>query len=240
MKRIAILQSNYIPWKGYFDIIRSVDEFVIYDDAQYTKRDWRNRNLIKTKNGLQWLTIPVKTKSKFFQKISETEISEQYWAEKHFNSIKYSYSSAPYFENYEDIFHETYRKAKDLKFLFQVNKLFIELINSLLGINTRLTYSTEYQFRGDNNQKIIDICRQTEAKEYLTGPAAKKYLNPELLQEAGIKTIWIDYSGYPEYTQLYPPFKHNVSIIDLIFNKCEKALSYMKTFYGSVSNRTCI
>jgi hypothetical protein len=230
MKRIAILQSNYIPWKGYFDIINSVDEFVIYDDAQYTKRDWRNRNLIKTRNGLLWLTIPVKTKGRFNQNIYETEISGTNWTDKHFESIIYNYGSALYFENYKEMFLKAYRDSKSFRYLSEVNRLFIELINSILGIKTILSDSSDYIFHGNSNEKIIEICNQAGAEEYMTGSAAREYLDSGLLESSGIKTIWADYSGYPEYEQLYPPFQHNVSIIDLIFNKGEYANSYMKSF----------
>ncbi|MFW5835685.1 MAG: WbqC family protein, partial [bacterium] len=99
-KKIAILQSNYIPWKGYFDIINYVDEFIVYDDAQYTRRDWRNRNLIKTPRGLKWLTIPVEVKGKYTQTIYETKIADKNWAEKHWKSIRHNYNEADCFEEF--------------------------------------------------------------------------------------------------------------------------------------------
>jgi hypothetical protein len=103
-KTIAIVQSNYIPWKGYFDLIARVDEFILYDDMQYTRRDWRNRNLIKTAQGLQWLTIPVDVKGKYFQRINETQISDANWAEVHWKSIVHTYARAPFFAQYKDTF----------------------------------------------------------------------------------------------------------------------------------------
>jgi hypothetical protein len=230
MKCIAILQSNYIPWKGYFDIINSVDEFVIFDDAQYTRRDWRNRNMIKTRNGLLWLTIPIKSKGRYEQKISETEIMEGNWAGKHFDSIRYNYGSALCFAEYEEIIQRAYQKANEIQYLSEVNKLFINLINSILGIKTKLSYSSEYECQGSNNEKIIGICKQVGAGEYLTGPAAMDYLQPDRFTKEGIEIKWIDYSGYPEYQQLFPPFEHKVSIIDLIFNKGEDAKFFMKSF----------
>ena len=230
VKRIAILQSNYIPWKGYFDIINSVDEFIIYDDAQYTKRDWRNRNLIKSRNGPIWLTIPVKTKNRYFQKISETEIDGSSWAEKHFNSIWHNYRNAPFFKEYSEIFQKSYNESKKLKFLYEVNKLFIDNLVTILGIKTKFTYSSEYKFSGDSTEKIIAICKQTGASEYLTGNTAKAYLNERSIIKSGIRLLWMDYSAYPEYKQLYPPFDHNVSVLDLIFNTGYGAKNFMKSF----------
>jgi hypothetical protein len=230
MKSIAILQSNYIPWRGYFDIINSVNEFVIYDDAQYTKRDWRNRNLIKTRNGLQWLTIPVKSKGRYLQKICETEIADDTWADKHLEAIRYNYKAAKYFDYFEGILKLTYQEAKNLKFLSEVNKLFIDKINSILGIDTPLSYSSDYDYCGNNTEKVISICKQAGAEEYFTGPTAIDYLDTGKFEKSEIKIHWIDYSGYPEYRQLYNSFELKVSIIDLIINEGPKSTSFMKSF----------
>jgi len=240
MKRIAVLQSNYIPWKGYFDIIRSVDEFIIYDDTQYTKRDWRNRNLIKTRQGLKWLTIPVKVKGRFTQTVNETRISNNKWAEKHWKAITYHYNKARYFNNYKDIFERAYKKASGLEYLSQVNLLFITVINQILGIETKISDSTEYVLEGDKNQKIISFCRQTGADTYITGPSAKNYLREELFIEAGIELEYFNYEGYSEYDQLFGSFLHNVSIIDLIFSTGEKAKSYLKSYDEHIRGYTGI
>src|SRR5262245_47725481 len=100
-KRVAVLQSNYIPWKGYFDLINSVDEFILYDDMQFTRRDWRNRNTIKTPNGIKWLTIPVAVKGKYFQTISETQINEREWGKRHLETLRANYAKTPFFRTYE-------------------------------------------------------------------------------------------------------------------------------------------
>lgn len=230
LKRLALLQSNYIPWKGYFDIINSVDEFVIYDEAQYTRRDWRNRNLIKTKNGLLWLTIPVEVKGRFTQKICETKIADKTWAEKHFKSIRHNYSSAPFFPVYSGVIKEAYIKCKEIMYLSEINRLFIEVINSILGVKTQITNSADYHYSGNQNEKIVEICKLAGADKYVTGKAARTYLDTELFSETGIEIIWVDYSGYPEYEQIYPPYEHKVSIIDLIFNKGEESTRFMKSF----------
>lgn len=230
MKRIAILQSNYIPWKGYFDIINSVDEFVIYDEAQYTKRDWRNRNLIKAREKLLWLTIPVKCKGRYFQKIHETEVANHSWTDKHFDTIRYNYISSLYFDTYSDLFKELYLQAKELELLSDVNLLFISKINSILGIKTKISSSQDYRFSGDSNDKIIQICKESGANEYLTGPAAIAYIDTAKFSYNDIKIFYVDYSGYPEYRQLFGYFQHNVSIVDLILNEGPDAASFMKSF----------
>lgn len=135
-KIVAILQSNYIPWKGYFDLINSVDEFVLYDEVQYTRRDWRNRNKIKTPDGVQWLTIPVEVKGKYFQKINETLIGDKDWAQNHWTRIRCAYGKAPFFKQYQDIFEELYSQwHADL--LSRVNESFIRQLCKLFGIETK-------------------------------------------------------------------------------------------------------
>ncbi len=229
MKKIAILQSNYIPWKGYFDLINMVDEFILYDEMQYTKRDWRNRNKIKTAQGVKWLSIPVKVKGKYYQKISETTISDEEWGVKHWNSIRQSYSQSQYFEDYKELFEVLYLNCSE-KHLSKINYKFILLINDILGIKTRIRQSSEFDLVAGKTERIIGICKDCNANIYLSGSSAKSYFNEELAKEANVKIEWINYNNYPKYTQLNPPFEHAVSIIDLIFNEGISAIKFMKSF----------
>jgi hypothetical protein len=229
MKKVAILQYNYIPWKGYFDLINMVDEFILYDDMQYTKRDWRNRNKIKTPQGLLWLSIPVEVKGKYFQKINETKISEKDWAKKHWQQIKQNYSKAKCFNEYKDIFEELYM-TYDEEYLSQINYKFITTINEILGITTKIRWSSEFELIAGQTEKLLGICKDCDADIYISGPAAKDYFDEELAKKENIKVEWMDYSGYKEYEQLHPPFEHGVSILDLIFNKGSDATKFMKSF----------
>ena len=229
MKKIAILQSNYIPWKGYFDLINIVDEFILYDDMQYTRRDWRNRNKIKTPQGLQWLTIPVEIKGKFFQKIKDTKITDKKWNIKHWRTISQNYSKAKYFKDYKDIFEELYL-ACDEEYLSQINYKFITTINEILEIKTKLRWSSEFEILDGQTEKLLGICKDCNADIYLSGPAAKNYFDEDLAKQENIKVEWMDYSGYKEYEQLNPPFEHGVTILDLIFNEGDRAKEFMKSF----------
>ncbi|MBK6506634.1 MAG: WbqC family protein [Ignavibacteria bacterium] len=232
MKKIIITQSNYIPWKGYFDSINMVDEFVIYDDMQYTRRDWRNRNMIKTKDGVKWLTIPVEAKGKYFQKINETKISDSSWTENHWNTIKHSYSKAKYYEEYKDIFEELYLDCKE-EYLSKVNYRFMKKICEMLGINTPMTWSSEFTLLEEKTERLVDICKKLGATDYYSGPAAKAYMNEELFEKENITIHYFDYSGYPPYRQLHGEFTHAVSIIDLLFNEGIDAPNFMKSFNKS-------
>ena len=227
MKKIAISQSNYIPWKGYFDLINKVDEFILYDDAQYTRRDWRNRNKLKTPQGLKWLTIPVDVKGKYFQKINETKISDKGWGVKHWQQIKQNYAKAKNFKKYKDIFEELYLSCKE-EYLSEINHKFIITINQILGIKTKIRFSSEFKIYGDQTEKLINICKQCNATIYISGPAAKSYFNEQLANKENIQVKWMNYENYKEYEQLHPPFEHGVTILDLILNA--DTTEFMKSF----------
>lgn len=229
MKKIAILQSNYIPWKGYFDLINMVDEFVLYDDMQYTRRDWRNRNKVYTNQGLKWLTIPVQAKGKFHQRINETLVSNKEWSVKHWQTISQNYSKSPYFKEYKEIFEEFYLNNNE-EYLSQINYQLIKIINQILGIDTVITWSSDYELVEGQTEKLLGICKQAGADTYLSGPAAKDYFDEDLASQEEIQVEWMDYSGYPEYKQLHEPFEHGVTILDLIFNEGPNASKYMKSF----------
>ncbi len=233
--KTAILQSNFLPWKGYFDIINQVDLFILFDDAQFTKNDWRNRNVIKTNKGLQWLSVPVHHTGRFGQKICETETLCSNWAEKHIKTIQMSYARSPYFDQIFPCFKEWYTQSSKEKLLSRVNYIFIRGICELLGITTSIAWSMDYKLIPGKSERLLDLCMQVGATEYLTGPSASNYLNTDIFRKQGITVHWMSYEGYPEYNQLFPPFYHNVSILDLLMNcGSEQAGSYMLSLKTNV------
>jgi WbqC-like protein family len=227
--RIAILQSSYIPWKGYFDLIHSVDEFVLYDDVQYTRRDWRNRNKIKTPNGPAWLTIPVNTTGHYLDAIKDVTISELSWRAKHWRMLTANYAKSPYFRQYADVFERVYLQTDDTR-LSAVNHRFITAICEILGIQTKVTWSMDYELVDGKTDRLVGICRQAGATTYLSGPAARSYIEVEKFHAANVDVVYFDYSGYPEYGQRFPPFDHHVTVLDLIFNEGPAATRYMLSF----------
>ena len=229
-KRVAIVQSNYVPWKGYFDMMNLVDEFILFDDVQYTRRDWRNRNLIKTAAGLHWLTIPVNVKGKYTQAVRETTVSEPDWAAKHWQTLIHNYGRAPHFKSLAAAFEALYASAGSMEYLSRINRCFLETVAELLGIRTRLSWSMDYEIVEGKTERLLHLCRQAGATEYLSGPAARAYLDESLFARAGISVRFMSYDDYPEYPQLHPPFEHGVSIVDLLFNVGLNAPRYMKSF----------
>ena len=218
MKKVAILQSNYIPWKGYFDLIYQVDDFVFYDTVQSTTNDWRNRNQIKTSNGDQWLTIPVSIKSSR-QLINETKTANNVWTKKHFKSIEQAYAKAEFFGDYKEELKECYNQAQQLSSLSEINLLFIKWINKKLGITTNIHFAEDFDLPVDRIERLVSICETLNADVYLSGPSAKDYLNEENFTVKGIAVEWMEYGNYSEYKQLHGDFIHFVSVLDLLFNQ---------------------
>jgi len=217
MKKIAIIQSNYIPWKGYFHIIQKVDHFVFLDTAQYTTRDWRNRNQIKTPEGLKWLTVPANgTQS---MKINEVKIDNSGdWRKKHLKALEKNYRKCRYFKQYFELFQNILMR-KNWENLSNLNQFFIKEITKMLGINATFSNSSELKLIEGKNEKIISIIQQLDGDSYLTGPAAKSYIDPEMFKRNNIILEYMDYSNYPVYRQPWGMFAHNVTIFDLLF--CE-------------------
>ena len=223
-KRLAILQSNYIPWKGYFDIIHDVDEFIFHDDLQYTKQDWRNRNRIKTERGTEWLTIPVGSSEK--RRICDVELPGGSWAADHWQRIAAAYGRAPHFETYrpllESIWHRPWRYLSDLN-----QHLIRTIARDLLGLSTTFRDSRELELRERREDRVLEIVDRTGAGVYVSGPAARAYIHPERFAERGIELVWKSYDGYPEYPQFHPPFVHAVTILDLLFHTGADAARYI-------------
>ena len=226
-KTAVILQSNYIPWKGYFDLINSADEFIFYDTVRYTEHDWRNRNRIKTYNGLQWISIPVVTKNRYDQAICEARVLNGLWARKHWNAIRMNYTKAPHFKKYSDIFKSLYEELENEVLISKINFRFIQVICELLGCSSNFTWSGDYQLIDGKTERLVDLCEKVEATHYISGPAAKEYIDETVFKSANIELIFKDYSGYPEYPQLYGSFEHNVSVLDLLFNMGDEAHHYI-------------
>jgi WbqC-like protein family len=228
MKRVAINQSNYIPWKGYFDMIAAVDEFILYDDMQYTRRDWRNRNKIKSPHGVTWLSVPVRSKGLDLQRIRDTEIDyESDWSRLHWRTLVGSYGRAAYFKSVAERIEPIYLEQR-FRFLSELNRALIEAVCEYLGIQTRITNSWDYHLIEGKTVRLADLCVQAGATEYVSGPAAMDYIDEVEFNSRGISLRWFDYNNYPEYPQLWGNFTHAVTILDLLFNCGRDSSQYMR------------
>lgn len=223
--RVAIIQSNYIPWKGYFDIIRDVDTFVFLDDVQFTVRDWRSRNRVKTKDGLKWLTVPVGSDTR--RLIHEVAIPDHGWQQEHWGIIRQNYAKAPFFGQYRELFEDFYLGRRWTSLSEMNQHLTQRIARECLGITTTFRDSREFEVQGRKLDRLLDLIRQTGATSYLSGPSARDYIDDARFEEAGIALSYKDYAGYPEYPQLYPPFEHAVSVLDVLFNVGPDAPHYL-------------
>jgi hypothetical protein len=223
---IAILQSNYLPWKGYFDLIDAVDTFVVYDTVQYTKNDWRNRNKIKTPQGTRWLSVPVRQES-LEQRIDETRVVEPEILRKHWMTITQNYRKAGAFREMKPLLEPLFdREAPEL--LSELNVSMLRWFCDFLDIDTPFVDSSTFELDEDRNLRLVQMCQALDADRYLSGPAARGYLDEQLFADHGIEVDWMDYSGYAEYDQPHPPFEHGVSIVDLVLSVGEDARSLLK------------
>lgn len=224
-KMVVILQPGYLPWLGFFDQLYKSDVFVIYDDVQFDKSGWRNRNRIKGVRGIQWLTVPVLTKNQ--EKPSNKEIkinNKANWRGKHLKSIFQNYSKAPYFKDY---FHEIEKiLLKDTDSLLELNMSLIYFLSKSLGTNKKIIFSSDLGIKGEGTNRIVSICLHLNATEYLTGDSAKDYLDESLFSENNIKLIYHNYQ-HPVYRQLYGDFIPYLSVVDLLFNHGKDSLKIL-------------
>jgi hypothetical protein len=213
----VILQPSYIPWRGYFHQIQKADVFVFYDDVQYDRGGWRNRNRVKTPNGSVWLTIPVAKKGSVDSGTPLNAIKVDWnrrWTKSHWTTIQQSYQKAPFFENYRELFQNIYDRRPELLADFTIETT-IE-IAGLLGLgDKRFLRSSQLSAGGAKTERLVSILRQVGATHYISGPSARDYLDEESLAAAGISLEYMQY-GYRPYPQLHPPFDPHVSIIDLL------------------------
>jgi hypothetical protein len=214
--RVAIIQSNYIPWKGYFDIIHDVDLFIFYDDVQYTRGDWRNRNKIKTARGTEWLTIP--NNGNLDHLIYQVELIDPRWQSKHWKTLCQVYGKAPFFGTYRSTLEDIYL-GQGWNYLSELNQYLIKWIAiDILKIKTKFSDSRQFHSTGTKQGRVIDLLTKTNASVYVSGPSAKNYIDEDQFRNSGIGLIWKDYNGFPPYPQFHPPFEHGVTILDLLFH----------------------
>ena len=233
--RVSILQSNYIPWKGYFDLMAMSDMFVVYDSVQYTKNDWRNRNMIATASGPIWLTIPIATSGRPEQRINEAVIDDRRWARKHWSTIAQNFARRPHFADVKDRWESEYLEAQTSEHLHDVNLRFLRCLANQLSIDTVIVDDRDFELEPDTpTGKLVQLCRRVGADRYVTGPAGLSYLEVERFHAAGIALDVIDYRHYPEYSQTTDEFRHGVSVLDLIASVGNEAANHLQGRYHTI------
>jgi hypothetical protein len=227
--RIAIIQPNYIPWIGYFEIIKNVDKFILLDDVQYTKRDWRNRNYINNNGNKLLLTIPIKTKGLFNQNINEVKILNNNWKNEHLKKIFFCYKKTNYFEETYEYFKELYNQIESDN-LSEILCFLTKELCIFLKIGTKIKLSSKIKIDGEKNQKIIKICNHFSATSYLSGPKALNYLDGNIFSANKTKLLIAEYQKQDCYIESkYFKFLQKMSIVDLMFHQGKQSKNYIKS-----------
>ena len=224
-----ILQPSYIPWRGFFQQIDAADLFVFFDDVQYDRRGWRNRNRIKTANGTTWLTIPVLNKGSRRDATPINEIAinwDEQWPKKHWRAIELAYSKAPFFDEYAPHIAPLYERHDELLSDFTIAST--ELLSNVLGIaDTRFIRSSSLGAEGAKSERLLDILAKVNADHYISGPSASDYIDEARFTAQGVSLEYVSYDHEP-YEQLHPPYEAAVSILDLIFMQGPNARSMLR------------
>ncbi len=240
----VILQSSYLPWRGVLDLANIADTFVLFDHAQYTRNDWRNRNKIMSPNGPFWLTIPVKRR--FGETIDQAEVDGSQWTKKHFRAIQQNYSKEQGYRRIKNDIEDIYNSAANLDRLSSINRIFIDFLVKNLDISVEFISSRDILRRVGvestdspqtdedpvakryrRNHQLIEMCHAVSATRYVSGPAALTYLDEAQFLEAGITLRVADFTGYPRYRQLSEDYHEKVSALDLLLMTERDALNYL-------------
>lgn len=231
-RTVVITQSNYLPWRGYFDMIRQADLLILLDSVQYTRRDWRNRNRIKTASGPTWITIPIEVKGLHGQSIDETRVADRSWSRTHRRAIELAYRRASAFNSVFGWFDGLMAHVADEPLLSRVNETLLGAICGRLGIHTPIRRCTDVIDRQtlcamNPSQRLAEIASAVGAERYLTGPAARDYLDMSAFATRGIEVAWMSHADYPVYPQLWGAFEPHVSIVDLLLNCGDAAANFL-------------
>jgi hypothetical protein len=224
--RVAAIQSSFIPWRGYFDFISSVDVFIFLDDVQYSKNGWRNRNRIKTPKGSRWITVPVRHRS-LAQLICDTEIDDRKdWRESHMRLWHENYGTAPYYRDVLELLGDMGQEMVDT--ISELNIALTQKIAVYLQIDTRMMRSTDLRLSGTKTDRLVDLLKKLNAKTYLSGPSADVYLDKDAFRKDNIRLEYKSYD-YGPYPQLWGAFEGAVTVLDLIANCGPDAKNHIRS-----------
>ena len=213
---MVVLQPGYLPWLGFFDQLRRADVFVYYDDVQYDKHGWRNRNRIKTQHGPGWLTVPVRHSGQGFPNILDIELDARTpWARKHLASVRQAYARAPFLGRYLPALEELLQRKWER--LVDLDLACADLMAEWFGLRRRIERSSRLGIGGAGSDRLLNICRHFSASTYVSGDAAQAYLDLGLFEQHGVTVEWQRFV-HPAYPQLHGEFVPYLSALDLLFN----------------------
>lgn len=229
-KTCVISQPTFLPWLGWFDLADQSDVMIILDDVPFSKQSWQQRNRIRTRNGLEFLSVPVKTVGRFGQRILDCELADQAFVEKMLKSLRANYAKAPFFSNAIDELATTMEAAAATNSLVELNCAIISWMADRLGITTPMIRASTLRAGGERGEHVAAICECVGADHYLSPAGAESYLVEDkgAFDRRGI-SVWIHVFEHPQYVQRFAPFMPYASALDLIFNVGPAAPEVMRS-----------
>lgn len=228
MTIVTIHQPDFMPWLGFYNRLAESDVFIVLDDAQFLRRGWMHRNRIKTAQGVQWLTVPVKKKGRYQEAVNAVEISDASdWADGHLRTLETNYRPAPHFDCYfpdlEKLFSAPHDKLVDL------NLSIHERVMEFLGLEVKTLKASEMNIEGGGTRRLVDLVQTAGGTAYLSGLGAMDYLEEELFRDAGLDLIWQDFP-LTVYPQQFPDlgFAENLTAMDCLFNCGDDAVGFLR------------
>lgn len=226
MTTLVVLQPSYLPWLGFFDQVRRCDHFVFYDDVQFDKHGWRNRNRVKSARGPVWLTVPVRASGRMGQLINEVEIADAtHWARKHIQTVEQLYAGSPHRDAYlpelADVLNLKWERLADLD--IESSKVMC----GWFGLKRPMYRSSELGIDGDRNTRLLALCKHFGVDTYLSGDAARIYLDVDLFEANGVRVEWQNFQ-HPEYPQMHGEFIPYLSALDLLLNVGEQSRAVLE------------
>lgn len=217
MKVLTSHQNQYYGYLGLYDKIMSADQFCIFDDVQFTPKDFISRNRIRTPEGWTWLTVPTKNKGHREKTIKDIEIADQNWQRKHLKTIQQHYRNAKYYHKYSDWLEETY--SREWTHIAELDTHTLLFALERLGIDIPIVKASDYQFKGTKSELVLDMCKQLGADKYIFGPMGKDYADVEAFNRAGIEVEFQSFT-HPEYNQCFNQgFVENLAVLDFLMNE---------------------
>jgi hypothetical protein len=228
--RVAVLQPTFLPWLGWFDIADQVDYLLVLDDVAFSKQSWQQRNRLRTLQGLEYFTIPVRSAGRLGQTIRDTETVDSHFVQKLERAISGNYARAPYFKALFVEFREALRKSAASGRLSDLNMGLIEWFFSVLGVATPWQSSSSLNTQGTRGEYVAALCDAVGGNDYLSPAGAENYL---LEDRAAFDRrhigVWLHEYVHPEYRQAFEPFMPYASTLDLVFNEGPHALDIIRS-----------
>ena len=227
-KRVVISQSMYFPWVGLLEQIRLADVFVHYDDVPFSKGSFSNRVQVKTASGIRWLTVPLQNVH-LGQKIDEVELDERKdWRSQHRDILRQAHLKSPFRDDMLSLIDRVF--ALPATTLADIARASLMALTDYFGLSINKVFldSKHMEIGGVSTQRVLNIVRELQGTQYITGHGARNYLDHPLFEQSGIAVQYMQYRCIP-YPQMQGNFTPYVTALDLIANCGKEGVSVIQS-----------